>query len=598
MSALDRPRPRDYLIVFFFGLMLFGFAGFSGRPLTMHEARLPETSREMKANHNWLLPASGGRNWLERPPLPHWIVVTAMTIARHDDVVWVVRLPSAIAGTLTALLTVYVAGSMFGRSVGTVSGFVLCTCVEFYQYSSLAEDDIYLGLLVAGCMALLVRREFARVKPDLTPGKFFGDRAWEIWAFFLLLGLTNLTKGPLLGMVVVASAVGVWALWQGAIEGQWPRFWRYVWAWGWLAAIIIGAAWPLWAYHRVPDVLDNWKYDYLGRLSGAYTDINAPAWYYLPILAGEIAPWTPVCLLGLLIANDRLRSEPDEADRAAIHFVICWAILPVMVFSVPSGKHHHYLIPLLAPWAILGGIGIVWIGQHFLTGVGSVAAWTDPKAGVCFVGLPLAVALAWFHPNIPAPAPAIVFAIVAMLVGVLTLWAGLRRGSGRIVMIAILGLLAVSYDWVEKYLAAQTDQTVADTAFLRRARSEVPREIPLYINATPGNPGNLDFFRIQFYSRPDARLIQNLSFLRDRELKRPVVDVITRARDESKLAKLGTVRIVDQSERSHEITSPAGRFTLFELTFAKDLRRFELPTKITSLQAMERAPGPWCGPKL
>ena len=598
MTVTDRPRLRDHALVFFFAVVLFGYAGFSGRPLTMHEARLPETSREMLAGHNWLLLMSGGRYWLERPPLPHWIVATAMVITHRTNAVWVVRLPSALCGALTAVLVVYMAGAMFGRTIGIVSGLVLCTCIEFYQYASLAEDDIYLGLLVAACMALVVRREFARQRPDLTRGTFFGNRAWELWLFFILLALTNLTKGPLLGMIVVAPAVGVWALWQGLVDGQWPRFRRYVWAWGWVAAILIGAAWPWWAYHRVPDVLDNWKYDYLGRLSGAYTDINAPPWYYLPTLAGEVAPWTPVCLLGLLIANHRLRHDPDEAGRAAIHWVISWAVVPLMVLSIPKGKHHHYLIPLLAPWAMLAGLGATWLGRTFLTGARSTAAWTDPRTGLCFVGLPLAVALAWFHPMIPAPQGAVVFAIVALLIGIFALWVGFRRASGLLVLAAILGLLAISFDWIETYLAARTDQTVFDTAFLQRVRGEAWGDIPLFINATPGNPGNLDFFRIQFYSRPDARLIQNLTFLRDEKLTAPVVYVITRARDEAKLAMLGNVRLLDQSPQSHEIPSPAGRFSLFELRFAPDLKRYPLPDHISSLQAMERAPGPWCGPRL
>src|SRR5580692_10713176 len=98
MDIASRPNRADYFLVGLFTFILFGYAGISGRPLTMHEARLPQTSREMKAAGELLLPHSGIRPWLERPPLPHWIVIASMEIFQRDDSVWVVRLPSAIMG--------------------------------------------------------------------------------------------------------------------------------------------------------------------------------------------------------------------------------------------------------------------------------------------------------------------------------------------------------------------------------------------------------------------------------------------------------------------------------------------------------------------
>ena len=81
---LSRLRLRDFLILAAFCLLLFGFEMFSGRPLSLHEARLPELSREMFLHHNWLFPQSGGRPWLERPPLPQWIEVGIWAGSRMD----------------------------------------------------------------------------------------------------------------------------------------------------------------------------------------------------------------------------------------------------------------------------------------------------------------------------------------------------------------------------------------------------------------------------------------------------------------------------------------------------------------------------------
>src|SRR5258705_1880207 len=102
---------------------------FSGRPLSLHEGRLPELSREMMQSHDWIIPRSGGRPWLERPPLPHWITIaTSAILGQRCDRVWVVRLPAVLMGTITVLLTAWIAARLFGRNIGLASGLILPTC--------------------------------------------------------------------------------------------------------------------------------------------------------------------------------------------------------------------------------------------------------------------------------------------------------------------------------------------------------------------------------------------------------------------------------------------------------------------------------------
>src|SRR5271170_3215629 len=100
-APTSRLRLTDFFLIAIYSFVLFGFAGISGRPLTMHEARLPQTAREMNKSANWLLPMSGIRPWLERPPLPHWVVIASMRAFHRDNCEWVVRLPSALMGLVT-----------------------------------------------------------------------------------------------------------------------------------------------------------------------------------------------------------------------------------------------------------------------------------------------------------------------------------------------------------------------------------------------------------------------------------------------------------------------------------------------------------------
>src|SRR5438105_2638891 len=134
-------------------------------------------------------------------------------------------------------------------------------------------------------------------------------------------------------------------IWNGDLR----RITYYLWFWGWLAFVAVAVAWPLAAYSRYPDVVDLWLFDHVGRLDGAYQAISEPFWYYLKVLPSEIAPWTLVIPIGLWLTRARALHTRYSPER----FLWCWAILTPLVFSIPSGKHHHYLLHCLAPWAVL-----------------------------------------------------------------------------------------------------------------------------------------------------------------------------------------------------------------------------------------------------
>ena len=81
----QRLRRRDYGILVLVCVALFGFSLVNGRVLTGHESVLPENAREMLADHDWIIPKCGGTPWLERPPVPDWIMVSIGAVFGHCD---------------------------------------------------------------------------------------------------------------------------------------------------------------------------------------------------------------------------------------------------------------------------------------------------------------------------------------------------------------------------------------------------------------------------------------------------------------------------------------------------------------------------------
>src|SRR5688572_30308949 len=94
-------KRSDYGWLLLFCLTLYTLVLMVGGPLTMHEGVLSQTSRQMMADRDWVIPHFGSGPWLERPPLPQWITVAIATLVGHCDEEWIVRLGPALSGTLT-----------------------------------------------------------------------------------------------------------------------------------------------------------------------------------------------------------------------------------------------------------------------------------------------------------------------------------------------------------------------------------------------------------------------------------------------------------------------------------------------------------------
>jgi 4-amino-4-deoxy-L-arabinose transferase-like glycosyltransferase len=601
MSAEVRPAEQEFpalnanrlttadwsLLVLFCGL-LFGFSLVGGRPLTMHEGVLPQTAREMFSDGDWIVPKNGGRPWLESPPLPQWITVCIASLFGRCDEVWIARIGPALAATWVVVLTAWMTAGWFGRSAGLLSGCILATMYEFAQYAWLAEDEMFLCALVTTAVAAFVRGEFFRSEPNLALSRsFIGRRPSGLLLFYAALGATNLAKGLAFGTAMAAIPIAGYLLWNF----DWKRIAYYCWFWGWLLAAAIAAAWPLAVYQRYPDVLSLWSFDHVGRLNGDYAALTEPAWYYARVLPGLIAPWTPLAFVGLVVAARKGLALPYSAER----FVVCWAVLPPLVFSIPSGKHHHYLLHCVAPWAVLTAPMLIALRERMVQWPAAaksplIAAGTWGAVGMAAVWLlreriadaipggsiPVIGALVGLSALIPAVVAAVVF--------------GLHHANARIAGATLFTVVGLCFCAGHYAAGKYFDQCRQDTVFLQQVRETVPADERIWINAATGS---LDEFRLQFYLPRQGRLIHNLSFLADERIGGERAYVLTRAGHADELSEFGEVTRVMTSERTRREKSPADRWTLFSLRFHPDLvRRSSDGIRVSPMQAAQREAGP------
>jgi 4-amino-4-deoxy-L-arabinose transferase-like glycosyltransferase len=193
------------------------------------------------------------------------------------------------------------------------------------------------------------------------------------WAY-LALGLAVLTKGPV-ALVLAGLIWGLWVLLMGAenrlpspppqpspLKGEGVKgnvylrrrliYQRRPWLAlvqprAWLLLLALSLPWFIWVQWRYPDFLRFFILEHhVGRYLAAELHPQ-PLYYYLPVLLGLMLPW---CLL----VPWRVGRRPGAADPDRA-FLLGWAGVVLVFFSLSRGKLPAYILPALLPLALLLG---------------------------------------------------------------------------------------------------------------------------------------------------------------------------------------------------------------------------------------------------
>ncbi|MBI1918955.1 MAG: hypothetical protein HYS12_30055 [Planctomycetes bacterium] len=582
MSTLAREglRPADLTLLGLLCLGLFGFTMAENQVLTTHEAVHCQNVREMWASHDWIIPTYGGRPWLERPPLPHWATGAFVALIGRPEQAWTYRGASVLAGALIVLMTAWMTAHWYGRGIGMLTGVILATMREFTHYAEAPECDIFLCLIVTAALALFVRLEFGRGAAAPGERRFLGRRPWEVLGFFVLLGLMNSAKGLFFGMFFALLPVGGYLAWEWNADRR--ACLRYVWLWGFLAFAAAALAWPVTAYLRHPGITELWMADYAGRVKGY---LEEPAWYYLVMLPWILFPWALSAVVGLWVS----REGELLPRRSPARFLWCWALLPVAFFSIPKGKHHHYLLHCMMPWAVLAALGTARLWQTVL----AAPRWLrHPALGLVLLGLPGTLAVVLFRSRLPGPAWMVPALAVALPAGAAAFWWACTRSNARLAVTTLAVLLVachwLTYDFEKRYMDRYRD----DSAFVKAVRRQAAAspDCPLLV-INDIHPLNSSW--LLFYLGDRARLLHNLSFLHGDNLPRGEALVLARARDAAALEQFGSAKVVLPGGVTRGESGPGDRYALFRLRFHDDLARCRSDVYISPMQATGRAPGPF-----
>jgi 4-amino-4-deoxy-L-arabinose transferase-like glycosyltransferase len=556
-----------------YAAVLFSFPLAFNRTLSTHETVHCVNVREMLHDGDWVIPHYGGRPWLERPPLPFWLTLPLVRALGEDARVY--RLAPLLVALGGLLLAAWAASWCFGRGVGLLTGLILATVREFNHYAVAPECDMFLCGVVTAAMALFAHLEFRLRPAPAERGFLWGRRPWAVLGFFVLLGLANLVKGLCFGDLLVVGPVAAFLLLG---PDRWARLRRYVWLPGWLAFALVGSAWALSAYRRYPDIVDLWLSDYLGRFNQGY--MREPAWYYVANLPWSLFPWTPAAFFGLWLTRRQALRGGASPER----FLWCWALTPVVLLSCFQGKHHHYLLHAMVPWAVLAALGGARLLQLLPTLPWLRSFWPT----LCLLVVPGEVALACLAPQ-RLPAGVLAALLVAWPAGVAAYWYVLVRMNRRQAAVVVFALL-VGWFWAGYLQPVLLERRYdGDLAFLRRLRERVPADAPLLVLS---DKGPLDASWLLWHLHGRGRLLHNLSFLKRQPAGQDDLYLVARQSLAGDLGAYGTAAVVAASERSRDQTGPDDRYFLYRVRLHDRLARRTGPVYISPMQATGRARGP------
>jgi len=315
-----------------------------------------EAAREMREAGTWVIPTFNFELRTAKPVMLYWLQRASYAAFGVGE--WSARLPSALAGWLTVLLTYELARRMFGRPTGVLAGLVLASAVEFCVLAHAATPDATLLLFtVLTYFAFWVGHE--------------NGRRWWWVPTAAACGLAALTKGPV-GVALPGLVLLLYFAWNRELSRLLDR------RLGWAALAFLLVAGP-WYGLVTAETRGAWAKAFflnenLNRALTPMEDHRGPVFYHAAALLALFAPWSVfaggVVWYGVKAArkpnpptpfpkreggageNIPLGGEAFPGVRAH-RFLVCWFGAYLVFFSLVSTKLPIYDLPLYPALAIL-----------------------------------------------------------------------------------------------------------------------------------------------------------------------------------------------------------------------------------------------------
>jgi len=571
-----------YLLVILAGSLLMLF-NLGGRTLDGHEALVAVTARTITEEshwlnpeivegplpentrlHHWLIPVFNGQPRLVKTPLAYWSVAVLLSIGFPLNE-FTVRLPSAIAAVLTAVLTLALGRRIMSARAALMGALVLSTSLGLYAWGRSARPEMLLTFWITLMMASFyfgvhastaVRRHLWLLAAWTFGG--LGNLTKELVPFFLFLPvllylgwrssgreraetdtvrlLLFTVSGMLLGLSAYMLTLAVpflhwWRYFGPDQKGMYITLSAFMvppFIWFLLRSRVkrelkplIPTAVPGIFLMALPCLLWFW---YMGLqfpqtshiLSGETVERAIEVKknshlisglfgsYYLLEISMFSNPWflvVPLCFIVPFLKRFR-------AEREGLVFLFCWVVGLLLIFGASVGKRAHYILPALPAMGLLSGFVLEdmffrnkWLSQKWALRYAGFSALLFLAVGI---GALLGLLFSLDYLIQAQWGHILIIACVVSTSLLLAAWAA-RKGKRKASAAALLLSAILGWTAFSPYQHLW-DRNRQYHAFSLRAASLVPRE------ARVGSWGFIDQAIIFYFIRdiPDLSLKRSL----------------------------------------------------------------------------------------
>ncbi len=335
-----------------------------GPPMGNHECINALAARNALQSGDWLIPMVNDAPLIRKMPLGVWLIAAASSVpgaaaGSAPVTLFSARLPSALAGIGSVLVTAWLGSMLFGRRGGLIAGFICAGCAATVFYSRNAQVDMVLTLFTTLAFAC-----FWRGAMHEQPSR--RSMAW----FYVAFALAMTAKAPLPLATVGLSLFVYWFVtapvlaasrndqhssggflrrFFGEWAGQISRL-RTLWLLPGIAVfVILVGVWPAYVATQIDNALELWRIEYLSRFTGELSDKIRPVWYYLPLIFGLTLPF----MLSIPEAVAALFLPRYAAQRRGLAFAFTWALAATWFLSSSGFKRPHYLLSVVPAYCLL-----------------------------------------------------------------------------------------------------------------------------------------------------------------------------------------------------------------------------------------------------
>ncbi|EPL9571048.1 lipid IV(A) 4-amino-4-deoxy-L-arabinosyltransferase [Providencia rettgeri] len=293
------------------------------------ELRYAEISRELIISYNWSVPELLDVRYFEKPIFGYWVGAVFQMLFGENNVS--VRL-GVVFSTLISGLFVYLSAKMAWKNPRIAFN------ATFIYLSMLMVFTIGTYNILDPIVTAFITMVIFFFQWGLTTKRF----SHQLLAYILLgvaCGLGVLTKGFLVLVLPVLVC---------SIAGFYFKKFKEVFVFSFVSiftAFVVCLPWAFVIASREPDF---WRYffwvEHIQRFMADNAQNKSPFWFYIPIMMAAVLPW-----LGYLFGALR-----QAWQQKGMHFYfLLWFLAPFVFFSITKGKLLTYILPCIAPVAIL-----------------------------------------------------------------------------------------------------------------------------------------------------------------------------------------------------------------------------------------------------